>query len=180
MDRRQPLPRLWMMSDERQGESLLPALRRLPPGAGIVFRHYSLPSEERRALFDEAFTIAREVGSIMLLAAPPAVALEWGADGSHGWEGAATSGLLRSVSVHDEAEMLTANRFSADLAFVSPVFETRSHPGAAVLGMKELTRLSTKAQMPVIALGGMNAERAKLLEGTGIYGWAAIDAWSEA
>src|SRR3546814_3022387 len=46
MHRRQPLPHLWMMTDERQGETLWRALYRLPRGAGVVFRHHSLPPRE--------------------------------------------------------------------------------------------------------------------------------------
>ena len=52
MPRRQPLPRLWLMTDERQGEGLWAALERLPKGAGVVFRHYGLRPSERRKLFE--------------------------------------------------------------------------------------------------------------------------------
>jgi thiamine-phosphate pyrophosphorylase len=38
------------MTDERLGDALWTALRRLPRGAGIVFRHYATPPAERRAL----------------------------------------------------------------------------------------------------------------------------------
>lgn len=176
MHRRQPLPHLWMMTDERQGEALLPALRRLPEGAGIVFRHYSLAADERHALFGRVLALGRDRRCAVLLAATPLEALEWGADGSHGWEGKSVPGRLRSVSVHDAEELDAANRLGADLIFVSPIFETRSHPGRAPLGPGGFSRLAGRASMPAIALGGMNAERAKLLEGT--YGWAGIDAWT--
>src|SRR5439155_26981070 len=42
MHARHPLPRLWLMTDERQGDGLWAALERMPRGAGVVFRHYSL------------------------------------------------------------------------------------------------------------------------------------------
>ena len=35
MKRRQPLPRVWLMTDERQGDGLWGALERLPRGAGM-------------------------------------------------------------------------------------------------------------------------------------------------
>ena len=177
MDRRQPLPRLWMMTDERQGTKLLAAVEGLPSGAGIVFRHYSLAEAERRALFEAVRKIAGERNLLLMLAGPPELAAGWGAHGSHGWEGAPRSPLLRSVSVHDEGEMQRANRMGADLAFVSPVFATRSHPGGNVLGLGALAEIAAKAAMPVIALGGMNEKRAAGLPDS-IYGWAAIDAWT--
>lgn len=176
MDRRQPLPQLWMMTDERQGERLLPAVRALPSGAGIVFRHYSLSGAERRRLFEAVREIARAPDVVVLLAGAPDIAAAWGAHGSHGWEGAPAPGLIRSVSVHDAAEMQAANALKADLAFVSPIFATRSHPGKAALGPEALGALAAQATMPVIALGGMNEARADDLAQLGIYGWAGIDA----
>src|SRR5690348_8595128 len=59
MQRRQPLPRLWLMTDERQGDALWEALERLPRGAGIVFRHYGLSAGERRRLFEQVRKAAR-------------------------------------------------------------------------------------------------------------------------
>ena len=38
MQCRQTLPRLWLMTDERVGDALIPAVERLPRGAGTVFR----------------------------------------------------------------------------------------------------------------------------------------------
>jgi thiamine-phosphate pyrophosphorylase len=178
MHRRQPLPRLWLMTDERQGEALWRALEKLPRGSGVVFRHYSLPEAERRELFLQVQGISRSRDCILMVGGPPALAADWGADGSHGWGGAGRSHLLTSLSVHDAEEMRAANRLKPDLAFVSPVFETQSHPGKSSLGIEGLSALAALATMPVIALGGMNEERARLLTQPNIYGWAAIDAWS--
>ena len=178
MHRRQPLPRLWLMTDERQGEGLWRALEKLPRGSGIVFRHYSLLEAERRQLFERVRGAAESRGLVLVLAGPPALAADWGADGSHGWEGAGQSTLSTSLSVHDAAEMRAANRLKPDLVFVSPVFETRSHPGNPSLGIEGLNALAELATMPVVALGGMNEERARMLTHPNIHGWAAVDAWS--
>ena len=53
------LPRLWLMTDERLGENLFPTLRKLPKGAGVIFRHYSLTRAERAGLFRRVRAIAR-------------------------------------------------------------------------------------------------------------------------
>ena len=65
------------------------------------------------------------------------------------------------------------------MLFVSPVFATRSHPGARALGRARLGLMIRNLPVPVIALGGMDARRAAGLQPLGIYGWAAIDAWAD-
>jgi thiamine-phosphate pyrophosphorylase len=170
---RQTLPRLWLMTDERLGDALMPALARLPRGAGIVFRHYSLAENDRRALFDDVKAQARRQGLTLLLAGPAELAEAWDADGHHG-RGAGTG--LHSASAHDLDEIRAAERDGADLLFLSPVFSTRSHPEAKPLGPARFNYLARRTELPVIALGGMNAVRARRLREA--YGWAGIDAFA--
>jgi thiamine-phosphate pyrophosphorylase len=61
--------------------------------------------------------------------------------------------------------------------FVSPVFPTRSHPGAPALGRIRFGLLIRDSGIPVIALGGMDERRARSLARLRVHGWAAIDAW---
>ena len=177
MHRRPPLPRLWMMTDERQGETLWTALERLPRGAGVIFRHYGLPTPERRRLFADVRAVARRKRLVLLLAGPPALARTWGADGFHGrWR--RVPGLICTSPAHDVWEVTDAEKRGVDLVFISPVFATRSHSGEKPLGPLRFAPLARRSAVPVIALGGMNASHARRLAAFGIYGWAAIDAWS--
>jgi thiamine-phosphate pyrophosphorylase len=173
MQRRQPLPRLWLMTDERQ--SVWPALARLPRGSGIVFRHYRLPPAERRQLFEQVRREARRKRHWLLLAGPPALARCWGADGSH--DSCRRPGLF-SAPAHSLRELRAAERAGAVLVFVSPVFATRSHPGGRTLGPSRFGLLARQSRVPVIALGGVNGRRGHGLAPLGAYGWAGIDAWS--
>ncbi len=59
--------------------------------------------------------------------------------------------------VHDHREARQARRAGADAAFVSPVFATRSHPGAPSLGKAGSMRLARTLPMVRVALGGMDA-----------------------
>ena len=165
------------MTDERQGDGLWRALARLPKGGGIVFRHYNVPPAERRALFERVRRVARRKNLILLLADRPQVADAWGADGSHG-PGPARGTALRSAPVHNLAEIRAAERAGADFLFLSPVFATRSHPGARALGAVRFGQLALQTGLPVIALGGMTPRCSRRLEQLGAYGWGAIDAWS--
>jgi thiamine-phosphate pyrophosphorylase len=171
MQRRQPLPRLWLMTDERQGEGLWAALERLPRGAGIVFRHYGLSATERRRLFAQVRKAARRKGHFLIAANE----CFRGADGVHHGH---SRGGLGTVSAHNLAELRAAERQGANLVFVSPVFPTRSHPGARPLGRVRFGLLVHQARIPVIALGGMDSHRWRSLKALGAYGWAGIDAWS--
>jgi thiamine-phosphate pyrophosphorylase len=156
------------MTDERQSERVLDAVASLPRGAGIVFRHYSLAPEARRALWDEVRAAAPGRGLTLVVAGP---ALP-GAQGSHNRPGRG----LRTWSAHNLREIRAAERAGAHLIFLSPVFATRSHPGAAVLGARRFAALAHQTRLPVIALGGMNRGNARTLGGA--YGWAGIDAWA--
>ena len=166
MSRRQPLPRLWLMTDERQGEDLWAALERLPKGAGIVFRHYGLAPRQRRQLFEKVRKLARRRRLFLLGAAGLR------GDGIHNGR----SPGFWSASAHSLRELKAAERSGAALIFLSPAFATRSHPGARPLGPVRFGLIARNARVPIIALGGMDARRARSLPH--IYGWAGIDAWS--
>lgn len=156
-----PLPRRWLMTDERMGECLWEALARLPRGSGVVFRHYSLPDPARRTLFARVAKIARR-RRLMLV--------RGGIE--HGRHRAALT-----APVHSRREAVAAARAGARLLFVSPVHVTRSHSGARALGRVRLGLTIRGLDVPVIALGGMDEARWCALKPLGVYGWAAIDAW---
>jgi thiamine-phosphate pyrophosphorylase len=163
------------MTDERMGERLWVALERLPRGSGVVFRHYRLPLAERRALFARVAKVARRRGLVLLRAGEQRLGI-W-EDGTHGTRRRVRGGWY-SRAAHSPDEIMAGVRAGADLLFVSPVFATRSHPGAPALGPVRLGMLVRGVGVPVIALGGMDASRARRLRGL-VYGWAGIDAWGK-
>ena len=175
MRARQPLPRQWLMTDPRMGEGLWHALERLPRGAGVVFRHYQLPPRERAELFTRVRRVARRRRLVLVVAGAPLR----GADGWHGGQTRVGMHALTTRAVHQRRDMVAARRARVDAVFASPVFPTRSHPGAAALGRARFGLLIRGASVPVIALGGMNARRARSLAHFRIHGWAAIDAWAQ-
>lgn len=59
---------------------------------------------------------------------------------------------------------------------MSPLFATRSHPGAEALGVRKAQRIAQGLPVVAIALGGMDSRKFRTL--AGFDGWAAIDAWS--
>lgn len=181
MRRRHPLipalPRLWLMTDERQGERLWAALRGLPCGSGVIVRHYSLDRPDRRALIARIGKIARARRLVLVVAGSAQEARTARADGYHRRSPhVGPRALLRTAAVHSLTELRAAERIGADLIFLSPAFPTESHPGARGMSPVRFGRLVQESPIPVIALGGMNARRGRALRRFGIYGWAGIDA----
>ena len=70
MRRRKPIPRLWLMTDERMGERLWEALTAVPRGGCVVFRHFGTPGAARAVLFAKVARVARRRGLVLLLAGP--------------------------------------------------------------------------------------------------------------
>jgi thiamine-phosphate pyrophosphorylase len=176
--RANPLPRLWLISDARNDTVLERALAALPRGSGLIYRHYHLDGSERLARFRALRKVARARGHRIVLADSALTAHEWGADGIYGAPRALwprRRGLIRLATAHDLAELGLAARLGADAALLSPVFPTRSHPGGGVLGAVRFRLLARQAGLPVIALGGMTAARARALDWPR---WAAIDGLS--
>jgi thiamine-phosphate pyrophosphorylase len=171
------LPTLWLMTDERVADDrLLCAVTRLPRGSGIVMRHYSMDEAERRALFKRLKRIAVRRGLILFLAGNESQALAWGAHGSHGGRGRGR--LPHSAPVHDIGQLRAAERSRADFIFLSPLFATRSHPGALPLGAMRFATLARSARVPVMALGGVAMRHRRLIRALGATGFGAIDALS--
>lgn len=165
---RQTFPSLWLLTDARNDAMLDRALARLPRGSGLVFRHYHLPPAERRARFARVRRLCRAHGHMAVLAGWA----RWPADGHYGCE---VPGRPYLATVHSAREIARANLRGADAVLLSPVFPTRSHPGAPSLGPVRFRLLARLSAAPVIALGGMDRRRAQALRWPG---WAAIDGLS--
>jgi thiamine-phosphate pyrophosphorylase len=178
MQIRQPIPDIWLISDARNDTVLETALAKLPRGSGFIYRHYHLDDAERVARFQKLAYLARKHCHLVILADSAITARAWGADGIYGAPRALYPrriDMLQLATAHDLAEIGLANRFGADAVLLSPVFTTRSHPDADSIGPVRFRMLARHAKMPVIALGGMAAERAKTLDWLR---WAAIDSLS--
>ena len=179
MPRSHPLPKIWLMTDERLGDDLLRAIQRLPARSGVIFRHYHMDAAARKFLFGQVMRMCRRRGHVLLLAGDERTAMRWHADGFH-QRSQRASRLLHSAPVHDAREIAGIKAARPDLLFLSPVYATNSHPGARPLGPLSFNRLAKLASSSgIIALGGMNRRNAQMLLPRLIHGWAAIDAFKK-
>lgn len=170
-------PRQWLLTDARRLADPMPILARLPRGAAVLLR--DLPESVAR----RAARAARARGLVPVVAGDGRLALALRA-GLHLPDRRATRHLLPflagggflSVAVHGRAGVARARRLRADAALVSPAFATASHPGAPGLGPLRWAALARALPCPAVALGGMDARRARRLRRIA-WGWAAIGAW---
>ena len=158
-----PRRHAWLMTDERIGAALLPAIRALPPGAGGVFRHYGLSRGERHRLF---LTVRRLATARRLRIS---AAGDMPGAGSHGGRRPLTH------ATHNRREAIRGVRAGAVWLFVSPVFATQSHPGARALGVRRAVGIARGLGTGRVALGGMTGARWLAIRRYGFDGWAAID-----
>jgi len=174
----QTLPELWLISDERNDAVLERALRRLPRGSGFVYRHYHLNDPDRWLRFQELRRLCRTRSHLVILADSALTAREWGADGIYGAPRSLyprRNDMIQIATAHDLDEIGQANRHGAHAVMLSPVFTTNSHLESPFLGPNRFKILAERAQMPVIALGGMNHTTVSRLKWPR---WAAIDGLS--
>ncbi|MFT5539911.1 MAG: thiamine-phosphate pyrophosphorylase [Alphaproteobacteria bacterium] len=183
-----PLPPLFLMTDEARLKDPLAALDRLPPGAGIILRHYTedQKSTARFALAQALATACRLRRLKLIIAADPALALAVGADGLHvpewmaGRDGLVTRirarkpGFIVTCACHSARALQNAVRIGADAALLAPVFATQSHPGQPALGVLRFATLTRACPIPVYALGGIDDAHARRLRGTAAIGIAGI------
>ena len=124
----------------------------------------------------------REHGAKLLLNAEPALCVALGADGGHlnarrlraCTSRPVTHEYLLSASCHDAGELAMAQRVGVDLALLSPVLPTATHPGAATLGWRGLATLAAAAPLPVYALGGLGPSDLRHAIDAGCVGIAGI------
>ncbi len=151
----------------------------LPVGAVVIVRDYD--HADRFTLARDLRRITKARRQMLLIAGDAGLACAVGADGVHLPEHqlvrppVLTGFSFVTAACHSRSAMKRAAEIGADLALVSPVFETRSHVGASALGMHRFARLIKGAPLPVAALGGINMVTAKKLRPLGLAAYAAID-----
>ena len=175
------LPALLFLTERSRIADPLAVAARLPPGAGVILRDYDAPG--RRALAASVADAARARGLCLLVGGDGDLARDLGAAGLHlperrmaeapRWRGRHPDWLI-TVSAHSRQALRAALLLGADAALLGPVFATASHPGAAPLGVPRLRALAHASPLPVIALGGLNADNVARLGGAPIAGIAAI------
>jgi thiamine-phosphate pyrophosphorylase len=168
------------MTDPARGGDPLAAAAALPRGCVVILRHDSVPG--RADLATRLARLCRARGLRLSMARDARLALRLGA-GLHLADGMEPPVLWRlhgrgllTVAAHGPAALARARRMGADLALLSPLFPTASHPGARALGAVRFARFARSAGLPIAALGGMTAPRVTAAARAGAVAVAAVGA----
>lgn len=176
--------RLLVVTDRHQAPKPLPELIEELLASGVRWiwlRDKDLTSAERRVLaHDLAMRVARH-GATLTVGADVALAAEFDAGvqlGTLDDVGAARHRLgsraLIGVSAHSPGEVAAAQAAGADYATLSPIFASASKPGyGPALGVDAL-RAASAWGLPVLALGGIEAETAGACIDAGAAGVAVM------
>ncbi|MDZ4375271.1 MAG: thiamine phosphate synthase [Phenylobacterium sp.] len=173
------MPALLFFTDPDRTPDPEAVARRLPRGAGIVFRHFGAPDAEARAR--RLLGIAQGRGLRLLIGQDWALAARIGADGVHlperlshraGALRRGHPGWLVTSAAHD---LVSARTGEAHAIVISPVLPSRSASAGRPLGPARLAAMVRHARRPAYGLGGVTDVTARRLVGSGLVGLAAVD-----
>lgn len=189
--RRQPDYRLYVITERWGGRTHLEVVRAAVRGGAtaIQLREKELPPA---AVADEARAIAelcQGAGVTFIVNDWVDQARAWGADGVHLGETDADPEAARETLGREALLGLSATRLEAvaglcaraDYLGAGPVLATATKPdAAAAFGMEGLRQMVQAATVPVVAIGGMNAEVVPQVMRAGAAGVAVISAVTRA
>jgi len=160
--KRLPEPPLLVITDRTMAKQPLAQMAEVVFKGGcrwLMLREKDLDAAAREALAAEIIEVAKPYGAHVTINRDPVE----GTHGVHlpqGCNVAGKSGLI-GVSAHSLDEARLAAAAGADYVTLSPVFLTTSKPGyGPALGLDGLSDVATRLAIPVIALGGIDAENA--------------------
>ncbi|MDA8410310.1 MAG: thiamine phosphate synthase [Treponema sp.] len=173
------------LSRGRSTESLVEAAIR--GGATVV--QYREKNLSTRMMIEEAAAIAaicRRLGALFIVNDRLDVALAVGADGLHVGQDDMPARVARDllgpaailgVSAGSGAEAKKAEAAGADYIGASPIFSTPTKTDAGpALGIAGLSAMAAATTLPVVAIGGINADNARSLIAAGASGLAVVSA----
>lgn len=180
------LPPFVFVTDEKRTPDPKQYLTQLPPGSGVLLRHYSYPKRKELAL--SLRSLCHRLSLKLIIADDLQMAIDVRADGLHlpeyrlklpsndilKWR--RTNQVILTAATHSSHTAVKAGRLKVDAAFLSPIFRSASHPEAKPLGLMRFMRICNTTSFPIYALGGINDQSAKNLPGCGAAGIAAIGA----
>jgi len=148
----------------------------------LQLRAKSWSAETFAPFVEKALDCARAHDARVLLNSDIETAKQLGANGVHLSGEALMSldqqvdfaGLLVGASCHDLAQLHQVERIGAHFAVLSPVKETRSHPGAPAMGWETFGKLVDRVNLPVYALGGLGLDDLEQARACGAQGLAGI------
>ena len=149
----------------------------------LQYREKHLQGEEKIRQAKEILELCRRYDVPLIINDDPVLAKEIGADGVHvGQKDMAAQDvrkiigpdMILGVSARTVEQALAAQAAGADYLGSGAVFHTGTKGDARALDHDVLRQICEAVDIPVVAIGGVTAENALQLQGTGISGIAVI------
>ena len=149
----------------------------------LQYREKHLEGEAKIAQAKEILALCRKYDVPLIINDDPLLAKEIGADGVHvGQKDMAPEkvrqiigpDMVLGVSARTVEQALAAQAAGADYLGSGAVFHTGTKGDARALSHDVLREICGSVEIPVVAIGGITAENAPQLAGTGISGIAVI------
>lgn len=156
-------------------------------GVGVVqLRHKTAETAERIEIGRALQAALRGTGARLVVNDDVAAAVALGADGLHVGQGdlcpvkaraAIGPDMVLGLSVENEDHARATDPAVVDYVGVSPVFGTPTKPDhAPPVGLDGLRRIVDICPVPAVGIGGLTAEDARAVIGTGAAGLAVVSA----
>ncbi|MHA6287919.1 thiamine phosphate synthase [Maricaulis sp. CAU 1757] len=177
------LPPLLALTDPARTPDPLALASHLPPGSGLVYRHFG--AAERFETGHRMAKIARSRGLVFLVSADRELETALAPDGVHWPESRLAEAASRrrrgdarlfSGALHGGSGLARARAADLDAVLLSPVFPSASPSATTPLGPLTAAAIARRAGLPVYALGGVNTRTARRLLSLGFSGLAAVGA----
>ena len=170
------------MTDPERVANPVAIAKQLPQGAAIIYRHFG--ADNREDIAKTLRTITHDNDQHLLIGNDPELAMTVKADGVHftrdpalvqprKWRQSQPDWIITMAGL--KAGTYTASLSALDGLFVSSVFDSQSRSAGEAIGVNQLKELCQSLNAPIYALGGVTAQTAPDLIGTGAAGLAGID-----
>lgn len=157
---------------------------------GVILREKDLDYEELKDIALGVRNITQKYNIPLIVNGNIDVAMDIKADGFHssfqafkniaekmGLEKRIQSGqrkFIYGVSIHKHEEALEAEKLGADYLIAGNIFETDCKPGLEGKGIDFLSKICSSANIPVIAIGGININNIENVLAIGAFGVAVM------
>lgn len=175
------IPRLILMTDDDRLIDPTSIIPLLPVGSAVIVRSRSFKERQQRALAISNICRQHQITLLVSYETPPKQLI---GDGVHVPEMAQKNWRrkdfyrlrprLVTTSAHALAAAQRGIKWGASAILLSPIFFTKSHPGAKSLGIWRGANISGHLSIPTIALGGIDHVTMPRAFNHGFFGCAGI------
>lgn len=177
-----------LVTDRRRADPVLQAKRAADAGIDLIqVRERDLEATELVAIVTAVIHAVRRTKTRVVVNDRLDIALACGADGVHlrsnsipapAARALAPAGFLVGRSVHGAGDAIRAAAH-VDYLIAGTVFATASKPDAGLIGADGLRAIVAAVRVPVLAIGGVTADRVETIAESGAAGLAAIGLFSD-